>query len=351
MLNTRAIRQFPINLAKLILIIITSCVLAVNVITIDRINHINEDLSERKNEATWFILQLVKEYSNFITQTHITPLDTEKIWLSYDLTWSRFDIILNSKESANFIKQANYHDFFIAQFDKFKALERSLKLLQEKPELQTALNQRIKLNFNEVIHFINNKFQIESPLSEKSRTLIERLLVLQKVSTVALIVLFIVISVIFWIETKMRQTIQRRDPLTRLLNRVALTTDIKANLTAPHYNLLSIRVQNVAEVNQKYGIDYGDVIIKAAAQRVTGFLTDDLLLYRYSGAQFIILGKAEGSLISDKLVQRIKEELSKTIELSDMELVLDVSLSQEVNLKRSSLTETLTQLSRKALST
>jgi diguanylate cyclase (GGDEF)-like protein len=149
----------------------------------------------------------------------------------------------------------------------------------------------------------------------------------------------------------MRQTTQRRDPLTRLLNRVALTTDIKANLTAPHYNLLSIRVQNVAEVNQKYGIDYGDVIIKTAAQRVMAFLTDDLLLYRYSGAQFIILGKTEDSLISDKLVQKLKEELSKTIELSDMELVLDVSLSQELNLKRSSLMEALTQLSRKALTT
>lgn len=344
------VEQFPISVVKVVLATLTACVLAVNVMTIDRINKINEDLSNRKNEATWFILQLVKEYSNFITQSHIKPLDKDELWLAYDLTWSRFDIILNSKESSKFIEQASYRTFIEAQFNKFKALEKSLKLLDTQPEIQDALKQRIEVNFEEMVHFINEKFQIESPITEKNRTELERLLMYQKASSVALIFLFLLISCIFWVDSKLRATIQRKDALTCLLNRTALTNDIKSQLKHPYYHLLSVRILNISEVNQKYGIDYGDVLIKVAAERVANCLTNDFSLYRYSGSQFIVLSNAPSSKMTSSLQQAIKDVLSEPIELSDMALLLDVSMNRESNLVRRGLIEKLTQLSKKALS-
>ncbi|WP_394150385.1 diguanylate cyclase domain-containing protein [Vibrio maritimus] len=345
------VERFPINLIKIILATITACVLAVNVITIDRINQINEDLSDRKNEATWFILQLVKEYSNFITQSHIKPLRKDEIWLAYDLTWSRFDIILHSKESSKFIEQASYQAFMEAQFDKFKALEKSLVLLDTQPEIQDALKQRIEVNFEEIVHFINEKFQIESPITEKNRTELERLLMYQKASTVALIVLFLLISCIFWIDSRLRKTLQRKDALTCLLNRTALTNDIKSQLKQPYYHLLSVRILNISEINHKYGIDYGDVLIKVTADRLLNSINADYSLYRYSGSQFIILSNTPDSKITPSLQQTIKDILAEPIELSDMALILDISMSRESNLVRRGLIEKLTQLSRKALST
>ncbi|GAL32084.1 sensory box/GGDEF family protein [Vibrio maritimus] len=341
------VEQFPISIVKIVLATITACVLAVNVITIDRINQINEDLSDRKNEATWFILQLVKEYSNFIKESHIKPLNRDRLWLAYDLTWSRFDIILNSKESSKFIEQASYKAFIDSQFNKFKALERSLVLLDTEPQIQDALTQRIEVNFEEMIHFINEKFQIESPITERNRTELQRLLTYQKASTVALVVLFLLISCVFWVDSKLRRTIQRKDALTCLLNRTALTNDIKHHLKHPIYHLLSIRILNIPEINQKYGIDYGDVLIQVAADRVANCLTNDFALYRYSGSQFLVLSNTPDVQITPNLQQSIKDALAEPIELSDMALILDITIHREANLVRRGLIEKLTQLSKK----
>lgn len=349
MIIKSVISKIPINIAKLILIVLTSSVLMVNLFTIDRINSINADLSDRKNEATWFVLQLVKEYTNLITQVSTSPYDPYKISLAYDLTWSRFDIILTSKESSKFISQANYRLFFEHHFDKFKALEKSLNLTEKKPELRQALLKRVKLNFSDIIRFINDKFRIENPISEQYRTQLNTLLIMQKASSITLIVLVVFISYVFWLDACLRKKIQRTDALTRTLNRSSLNEDIKSRSSWSYYELLSIRVHNVPEVNQRYGIDYGDLIIKTTAERIMSALTSDYNVYRYNGAHFIALRRKSKVSRDDKYFQNLKDTLDHPLELSDMTLILDISIIQDSNLELSRLLERLTQLSKRPL--
>ncbi|GMQ48944.1 GGDEF domain-containing protein [Vibrio sp. 10N] len=344
------VNKIPINFSKSILVLLTSSVLMVNLFTIDRINSINGDLSDRKNEATWFVLQLVKEYSNLITQVSTTPYNSSSVNLAYDLTWSRFDIILTSKESAKFIAQANYRLFFEHHFDKFKTVEKSLKLIEQQPELRLPLLKRIELNFEQIIQFINDKFRIESPISQQHRNEINNLLIMQKSSSIALIILVIFISYVFWLEGRLRETIQRTDPLTRTLNRTSLNEDLKARSSWDCCELLSIRIHNVPEVNQKYGIDYGDIIIKTAAERIITTLDSNYRVYRYSGAQFIVLREQVKEPSGTPYFQNLKEILAYPLELSDMTLVLDVSIIQDTDLELNQLLERLTQLSRRPLS-
>ncbi|MFA0704015.1 GGDEF domain-containing protein, partial [Vibrio sp. 10N.222.48.A8] len=87
-------------------------VLSVNIYSVTRINDINKSFSNRQNEATWFVFQLVKEYANFLMVSRSDNLNYDDLWLAYDITWSRFDILINSTESSNFIKSANFKPYF-----------------------------------------------------------------------------------------------------------------------------------------------------------------------------------------------------------------------------------------------
>lgn len=345
------INKIPINVAKFILVTLTSLVLMVNLFTIHRINSINANLSERKNEATWFILQLVKEYSNLINEVSVTPYNEANVSLAYDLTWSRFDIILTSKESSRFIAQANYRLFFEQQFEEFQSLEKSLQLTTQQPDLQQPLLKRIQLNFGQIIRFINAKFRIENPISKQYRSELKQLLTLQKASSISLVLLVAFISYVFWLEASLRKKIQRTDSLTEVLNRASLNEDIKDHSSWNRYELLSIRVHNVQEVNLRYGIDYGDVIIKATAKRITSIVAPDYVVYRYSGAQFIVLHKKHNQSSGKSYLRELKSALSQPVDLSDMTLVLDVSVIHDPDLENDHLLERLTQLSRRPLET
>ncbi|MCL9773649.1 diguanylate cyclase domain-containing protein [Vibrio methylphosphonaticus] len=342
----------PLNIIKLFLALFTTLAIAVNIITIEKINTINDGFSERKNEATWFVFQLVKEYSQFVTEIRITPIETKSLWLHFDLTWSRFDIILNSRESSNFIQDANYYYFFSDQFERFQALENSIKLFESGKIKKEALEHRVILNFDEVINFVNSNFKLQSPLVKKNSHELKRLLLIQKMTTMVLVSLFVIIIIVFWVESLIRKSIFRRDPLTRLMNRSALTHDLKPQFSQTYYSILSIRVLNLDEINQKYGIDYGDILIKSAAEKTYALMDKHFNLYRYSGATLIALGAHNQSLQNEQTLKVMRDSLSEPICLGDLELIMDISLIHEQKVHRSMLLERLTLLSRrKAAST
>ncbi|GAL17973.1 hypothetical protein JCM19235_6526 [Vibrio maritimus] len=89
------------------------------------------------------------------------------------------------------------------------------------------------------------------------------------------------------------------------------------------------------------------MLIQVAADRVASCLNNDFALYRYSGSQFVVLSNTPDSHITSILQQSIKDALSEPIELSDMALILDVTINRETNLVRRGLIEKLTQLSKK----
>ncbi|MFA0420610.1 GGDEF domain-containing protein, partial [Vibrio sp. 10N.222.54.A1] len=48
---------------KVVVLSLAVVVLSVNIYSVTRINDINKSFSNRQNEATWFVFQLVKEYA------------------------------------------------------------------------------------------------------------------------------------------------------------------------------------------------------------------------------------------------------------------------------------------------
>ncbi|PMH25456.1 hypothetical protein BCU70_10400 [Vibrio sp. 10N.286.49.C2] len=330
---------------KVILAISTAIVLAVNVNTISHINDINQRLSERQNEATWFIFQLVKEYANLVTQSQVRPIDYDKVWLAYDLTWSRFDTLLNSKESANFIQEANYRSFFENEFSDFKSIEKSVQLVERNIIDADLLAKKIQLKYNDIILFFNDNFRLQSPVVEQVRTELRQLMAKQTLTTTALIILFTIMLLTFWLDNRFKNILSRKDALTSVLNRQALINDTKYFYQESQYHLVSVRLLNLKEINLKYGLDYGDLVLKSIAGRLHNVVPSSCRTYKFANDQFFMIGNCSKEFGEIDPIKLIKDSLESPIFIGRIELIADISVNHDEQIHKELLSERITQLS------
>ncbi|WP_394242379.1 GGDEF domain-containing protein [Vibrio astriarenae] len=340
------IKGSTLNVTKIVLSVLITAVLVVNLKTVDRIDRVNTAFTSRHNEATWFVFQLVKEYSNFLMLARTEPIDFKTVWLSYDITWSRFDILLNSQESANFIKAANFQAYFDQEFSNLKALESSIKLVESGQISPDLLAKKIQLTYQGLISFINENFRLQSPIVERKTKEMDRLLLIHRLSLVALSVLFIFVIVVFILESRFRRQVQVSDTLTKLLDRSALMQFAKnTNHEDESYNLMSLQVRNLDEINQKYGLDYGDIVLVNLAKKVIKLVPKGCQSYRFSGRQFIIIGHCTDPAQEKQIVHKIRKEMEKPIEVGSLTFISDIAIKVEQVPKRLIL-DHLTSLSR-----
>ncbi|CAM4426841.1 GGDEF domain-containing protein [Vibrio agarivorans] len=340
------IKGSTLNITKVVLSILIAIVLVVNLKTVDRIDRVNTAFTSRHNEATWFVFQLVKEYSNFLMLTRSNPIDFEQLWLSYDITWSRFDILLNSQESANFIKAANFQSYFNEEFNRLKALEPSIKLVEAQQINANLLSKKVQLTYQDLINFINENFRLQSPIVEQKTKEMNELLLLHRLSLAALSILFIAVIIIFIFESRFRHQVTISDSLTKLHDRSALMRFVKnASHEDENYNLMSLQVRNLDEINQKYGLDYGDIVLVNLADKLSKLVPKGCQSYRFSGRQFIVLGHCKEGEQEKEIIKAIRVEMEKPIEVGSLTFISDVAIKVEQVPKRLIL-DHLTSLSR-----
>jgi diguanylate cyclase (GGDEF)-like protein len=84
----------------------------------------------------------------------------------------------------------------------------------------------------------------------------------------------------------------RYDDLTRIYNRGYCTRMIKEYMEAGEsFILMSIDLNGLKQVNDLYGHDVGDLLIKSFVDDVKLFLNDNVLFGRYGGDEFILVFK------------------------------------------------------------
>lgn len=123
-----------------------------------------------------------------------------------------------------------------------------------------------------------------------------------------------------------------RDPLTRLFNRRLL----EAVLSKEHqlarkrhagYALLMSDIDHFKEVNDTYGHNVGDIVLKEVARRIQNQLRITDLAFRYGGEEFLVVLPNDDldtlKTIGEKIRQAVANE---TIEISDNQK-LDITVS------------------------
>ena len=329
---------------KIVVLSLAAVVLTVNIYSVTRINDINKSFSNRQNEATWFVFQLVKEYANFLMVSRSDTIDYDELWLAYDITWSRFDILINSTESSNFIKSANFKPYFATEFDKFKSLESSIKLVNQGVLPKESLQKKVDICYHTLVDFINDKFRLQSPVIEENTSMVDKLVMVHQISSLFLVVILLMTGAIFYVDFSVKRKLYSTDFITGFRNRVSLMKFVKNNYPKDNnFDLYFVRIRNLSEINQKYGLEYGDLVVSSAAKSLTAKIPESTISFRSSGSQFLFF-IPDHLYASDEIQEKFNDVLSDYISAGNLELMIDAVVRHKKNISSKDMMELLTSM-------
>ncbi|PMN97567.1 diguanylate cyclase [Vibrio splendidus] len=329
---------------KVVVLSLAAVVLTVNIYSVTRINDINKSFSTRQNEATWFVFQLVKEYANFLMVSRSETIDYDELWLAYDITWSRFDILINSTESSNFIKSANFKPYFTAEFDKFKNLEPSIKLVSQGLLPKESLQKKVDICYHTLVDFINDKFRLQSPVIEENTSMVDNLVTVHRISSVFLVGILLLTGIIFYMDFSIKRKLYSTDFITGFRNRISLMKFVKNSYSKDNnFDLYFVRIRNLTEINQKYGLEYGDLVVSSAAKSLTAKIPESTISFRSSGSQFLFF-IPDHLYASDEIQDKFNDVLSDYISAGNLELMIDAVVRHKKNISSKDMMELLTSM-------
>ncbi|WKY59586.1 diguanylate cyclase [Vibrio sp. SNU_ST1] len=329
---------------KIAVLSLAAVVLTVNIYSVTRINDINKSFSTRQNEATWFVFQLVKEYANFLMVSRSETIDYDELWLAYDITWSRFDILINSTESSNFIKSANFKPYFSAEFDKFRSLEPSIKLVSQGLLPKESLQKKVDICYHTLVDFINDKFRLQSPVIEENTSMVDNLVTVHRISSVFLVGILLLTGIIFYMDFSIKRKLYSTDFITGFRNRISLMKFVKNSYSKDkNFDLYFVRIRNLTEINQKYGLEYGDLVVSSAAKSLTTKIPESTISFRTSGSQFLFF-IPDHLYASDEIQDNFNDVLSDYISAGNLELMIDAVVRHKKNISSKDMMELLTSM-------
>ncbi|MDP4300235.1 putative bifunctional diguanylate cyclase/phosphodiesterase [Leptothrix discophora] len=120
------------------------------------------------------------------------------------------------------------------------------------------------------------------------------------------------------------------DALTELPNRAAIEQHLASRLTEATrrpFAIVFIDLDGFKEVNDSFGHEVGDQLLRAVARRLTGLLPDDALVGRWGGDEFVIvLGPDSGDNEVRSVAQIVLAALNQPIALDAHEVTVTPSI-------------------------
>jgi len=135
-----------------------------------------------------------------------------------------------------------------------------------------------------------------------------------------------------FMDNKKNFELSRKDNLTGLPNRRVLEHQLSQDIAFAEINnkrlaILYLDLDRFKPVNDEYGHDIGDLVLKETAKRLTSSIRDNDLAIRVGGDEFvIILNKVENKWKCDQLALRISENIEQPIYIDDLEIKIGVSI-------------------------
>ncbi len=123
-------------------------------------------------------------------------------------------------------------------------------------------------------------------------------------------------------KTLMEQLSEKslRDPMTSLYNRRFFDEYIETNVTeSSHLSIMMIDIDLFKNVNDTYGHDVGDRVIKEVANVFKKVLKGSDLAVRFGGEEFVVVTFKTDIVIAQKIANEIREEFAQIIFTSSIE--------------------------------
>ncbi len=116
------------------------------------------------------------------------------------------------------------------------------------------------------------------------------------------------------------------DPLTTAYNRTYLYEILMKKL-AREYQLFMIDIDFFKKVNDSYGHDAGDVVLREVAQRLDKLIRDEDSLIRYGGEEFLIYTTQLNSQQCIEFAERLRENIkAEPIRYKNIECSVTISI-------------------------
>lgn len=103
------------------------------------------------------------------------------------------------------------------------------------------------------------------------------------------------------------------DPLTGLMNRVALNVYINKNINITNYSLLLIDVDRFKSINDQFGHSVGDIVLQEFSHLLQKTLRNIDKLFRWGGEEFLVIIEDEDAVkLSMTIAERIRNAMENT---------------------------------------
>lgn len=121
------------------------------------------------------------------------------------------------------------------------------------------------------------------------------------------------------------------DALTGLDNRYAISNKIDQLIgrceVSEKIAIMFLDVDNFKDINDMFGHDVGDEVIKITGQRLKSLLSEEIFIGRFGGDEFLIVYKDyDGDKELEKLINRVREAFSSQIFINGRKFYLTVSI-------------------------
>lgn len=108
-----------------------------------------------------------------------------------------------------------------------------------------------------------------------------------------------------------------QDPLTKLYNRAFFTDNIQ-NILQKHIDknlqsgILFFDIDFFKQVNDTYGHDMGDVVLKNVANVVRKYIREDDIAIRWGGEEFIVITAVKSQSALEHIAEHLRQEIEKS---------------------------------------
>lgn len=130
------------------------------------------------------------------------------------------------------------------------------------------------------------------------------------------------------VQSEQIDTLVYQDILTGIKNRFAITSYIEKLIIDEEKNfcVLFLDVDNFKFINDTYGHDLGDLVIKATAKVLKAFKSDDIEMGRFGGDEFLIVARKRNTETSLKLAVDLIQAFQQPIVVEKKKFYLTVSI-------------------------
>jgi diguanylate cyclase (GGDEF)-like protein/PAS domain S-box-containing protein len=130
-------------------------------------------------------------------------------------------------------------------------------------------------------------------------------------------------------EMERLEHIASHDPLTQLANRTKLLSHTQQLLDNGHqgeFGMLFLDLDGFKSINDQWGHDVGDFVLKTVATRLQSVVRDDDLVCRLAGDEFVILVKQSTNALCSSLAERVLNAIAEPINFESNVLQIGVSI-------------------------